>query len=96
MDDRILKKSRLNKNRQLKNRYGITLEEKEAMFKKQNGLCKICKSNKRLIVEHDHETGKVRGLTCDRCNQLLSHLEPASFELIMRATEYIQQEGNID
>lgn len=52
--------------------YGITLEEYDKLLKEQNGLCAICKvvpvSNK-LAVDHDHDTGTVRGLLCPRCNR---------------------------
>lgn len=47
--------------------YGITDEEYDALLKYQGGRCYICqrKSNsKRLAVDHDHETGEVRGLLC--------------------------------
>lgn len=50
--------------------YKISLEEYENMFSKQNGLCAICNevSIKLLAVDHNHITGKVRGLLCSQCN----------------------------
>ena len=65
------------------------------MFKEQNGCCKICGLNKRLVVEHNHENKKVRGLTCDKCNQLIGHLEGASFELILKASNYLYSDGDV-
>ena len=42
------------------------------MFEKQGGCCAICGgvnvNGRRLAVDHEHETGKVRGLLCDKCN----------------------------
>jgi hypothetical protein len=53
--------------------YGVTQEEYDLLFKKQKGCCKICGTKKpghrkNFCVDHDHETGKVRGLLCSRCN----------------------------
>lgn len=58
----------------LQTRYGITIEEFDRMFALQSGVCAIChkpeKDNykRRLSVDHDHNTGKVRGLLCHACN----------------------------
>jgi len=62
------------KNREYQYRafYGISIEQYEEMLDKQNGLCAICKTppqTKRLAVDHDHDTGEVRGLLCHRCNR---------------------------
>ena len=53
--------------------YGITLEEYEILLTKQNNSCAICNAptgsnGKRLSVDHNHQTGEVRGLLCDDCN----------------------------
>lgn len=64
--------------------FGITLADYEAMFEAQGGLCGICGKPeretaggfiKRLAVDHDHKTGKVRGLLCSMCNKRLHALE---------------------
>ena len=55
----------------LKYDYGITVEQYDAMLKKQNHVCAICNTfppGKRLAVDHNHETGKIRGLLCANCN----------------------------
>ena len=55
--------------------YGLTLEDYDAMIVEQNGVCAVCKMpeedprRKHLCVDHDHETGKVRALLCNRCNR---------------------------
>lgn len=54
-------------------RYGITLEEYDALFVIQGGVCALCgepsDSERRLLsVDHCHDTGKVRGLLCSSCN----------------------------
>lgn len=55
----------------LKHKYGIAPEDYEKMYNEQEGVCAICKKphgERRLCVDHDHLTGKVRGLLCDGCN----------------------------
>jgi DNA-binding transcriptional MerR regulator len=63
----------------LRHRYGITLEEYEEMLERQDGRCAICRrpppEGKRLHVDHNHETGEVRGLLCSWCNTRLIALE---------------------
>ena len=70
-----------DKTRDKKRRYGITVKQYNKMFEKQNGVCAICHkcetrkhqsgTLRRLSIDHDHKTGKVRGLLCDKCNRLL-------------------------
>lgn len=53
-----------------KARYGIDREEFERMARAQAGLCALCDDGeKRLVVDHDHVTGRVRELLCDSCNR---------------------------
>lgn len=63
----------------IKYRYGITREEWETRFEAQNGTCAICdqpcSTGHRLVVDHNHETGQVRGLLCKACNFQLGVLE---------------------
>jgi hypothetical protein len=64
------------RNNDLKRNYGITLQEHQEMYEVQNGLCVICKKPgdgkwKKLCVDHDHKTGRVRQLLCRRCNMIL-------------------------
>lgn len=63
------------RRRQLKN-YGMSLEDYNDMLQRQNGVCAICdkppKESKNLQVDHDHNTGIVRGLLCFRCNYGMS------------------------
>lgn len=48
--------------------YGIPYEEYEKLLEQQEGKCAICKREEKLVVDHDHDTGQVRGLLCNRCN----------------------------
>jgi hypothetical protein len=56
----------------LKRKYGIALHEYDYRLKLQMGRCAICgrePGKRRLDVDHDHKTKKVRGLLCHRCNR---------------------------
>lgn len=63
----------------LKRRYGITLAQWHEMFRLQKGRCPVCRrtvhevgnaeGKRAAAVDHDHKTGRVRGLTCYRCNR---------------------------
>jgi len=59
----------------LKRRFGLSLEAYEAMLKNQGGVCLLCgkspQPSRVLHVDHDHVTGKVRGLLCFTCNNAL-------------------------
>jgi hypothetical protein len=62
----------------LKHRYGITPEQYEEMLTRQDGKCAICNSkspkdkrNRNFHVDHCHETGRIRGILCTKCNHAL-------------------------
>lgn len=88
------------KKRDLK-KYGITLEDKESMLKKQNYKCAICgkelflfgepkDKNKIAHVDHNHDTGKVRGLLCDSCNRGIGLLKDNP-EYLLKAASYLKK-----
>lgn len=77
----------------LKTKYNITLEQYDEMFEKQNGNCAICglpELMKRLSVDHDHETGEVRGLLCQSCNGLLG-LAKDNQEILFDSINYLDK-----
>lgn len=80
------------KNTYLKSRYGITLEQYEHMFTECNGTCMICNehgdTSKDLFVDHNHDTGDIRGLLCYQCNFALGHFKD-SIPLLLKAVEYL-------
>jgi hypothetical protein len=74
----------------LKKYYGITPEEHQRMVASQDGMCLIClEKPRRLNVDHDHTTGKIRGMLCTTCNSGLGHFKdnPA---LLRLAIEYLE------
>lgn len=87
-----------NTERYYKRVYDITLEEYLDMAEKQNFVCALCgKPNFAmknahsgcLVVDHDHETGKVRGLLCHNCNRALGLLHDDA-GLMLKAAEYVK------
>lgn len=79
---------------QLKKKYQLTDEQYEDMLESQDGKCAICEAtdpgrgNKYFVVDHDHDTGKVRGLLCNNCNRVLG-LFGDSAETIESAITYL-------
>lgn len=74
--------------------YGITEDNYNKMFNDQNGCCKGCgihQSNleKRLCVDHDHETMLVRGLLCQQCNTILG-LAKDKQQILENLIEYLK------
>lgn len=90
------------RNKILLNKYGITLAQYNQMLKEQGGVCAICKQPeqmlykgkpKRLCVDHDHKTGKVRGILCQRCNTTLGRYEDNP-ELMRNLITYLEDNFN--
>lgn len=68
--------AKYQRKRKLMREYGLTLEEWDEMYCKQEGKCSICgTSEKRLVVDHCHKTGNVRELLCDKCNMAIGLLQ---------------------
>lgn len=84
--------------RMLQRNYGLTPEAYEAMAEAQNNQCLICRTsaeeirNNRLVVDHCHATGFVRGLLCPKCNLLLGHADD-TIELLEQAIIYLRDRG---
>ena len=80
----------------LKYNYGLTLEDVEAYFIIQKGVCYICGSKignggRRMVIDHDHSTGNVRSLLCHNCNVGLGYFKENVLSL-ERAIKYIKNE----
>lgn len=79
----------------LMNSYGITIEQYQRIWADQYGLCAICfrsesEIGERLCVDHDHDTGIVRGLLCRKCNKAIGGFCEL-IERVERAAEYMKQ-----
>ena len=80
-------------NYHLKRNYNIDIAHYNNLLKKQDGRCAICfdlPTNRRLAVDHNHTTGKVRGLLCSKCNFAIGLL-CESKELFERALKYLER-----
>ena len=80
----------------LKRKYGITLAEYDEMLEIQSGGCAICgktpkEEGKHLAVDHNHETGNIRGLLCEDCNRAIGMLGEKP-QRLRAATLYLEQE----
>ena len=80
---------------QLRLRYGLTIGQYEERLEAQKGKCAICegpRGTRRFHVDHDHRTGKIRGLLCGMCNHALGQAkeDPAILE---RMAQYVRRGG---
>lgn len=81
--------------------YGLTIESYDVLCERQGGVCASCGeaetalsnglSIKRLTVDHDHATGSVRGLLCNRCNVMIGMArdDPAR---LRRGADYLERQ----
>ncbi len=73
----------------LQNKYSLSLEEYNRMFRAQNGLCDICKKAKIKDTDHCHDSLRVRGLLCHPCNVLVNQRHTRDPSLFDKAKEYV-------
>ena len=95
-----VKRKRLRKNL---GRYGITIQEYNALLSSQDNVCALCgrpPSRKRLSVDHEHQKGdknvessskriKIRGLLCHRCNRAIGFLSNDTHGLLINAQRLV-------
>src|SRR3990167_1259914 len=70
-------------------RYGLTPGYYDEMLKRQLGICAICGNESCQHVDHDHATGKVRGLLCQKCNSLLG-MALDNVKILLKAVDYLE------
>jgi hypothetical protein len=86
------------REQRMKREYGITTKDYEAMVEAQNNECAICfasgeqERNSKLVIDHCHASGKVRGLLCNKCNLLLGHANDSIGQL-EQAILYLSDKG---
>lgn len=88
---------RKNKQKELDrirlNKYGITGDEFRALLKQQEFKCSICNRDitKNLSVDHDHLTGKIRGLICNNCNLAMGNADDSP-ERLRAIADYLERD----
>ena len=80
----------------LRRNYNITLEDYNELFIKQEGCCAICHRHqndlkRKLSVDHNHTTEKVRGLLCDKCNLTLGNVHE-NIQILLNMIHYLNKE----
>ena len=85
------------RERTLREKYNLTPDDYERMFVEQEGKCKICGTEdsghnmtKHLVVDHDEDTGKVRGLLCSSCNLMIGKAHHDT-DVLQNAITYLQE-----
>lgn len=77
-------------------KYGLTHDEYLTLLEAQGGVCAICGGTTlhALSVDHDHGTGQVRGLLCDRCNPMLGYARD-DIAVLQAAIAYLEKNGHV-
>ena len=87
------------KSNRLKHRYGMTTDDYDRILESQNGVCAICKQKEpikgiTLAVDHNHDTGAIRGLLYNKCNKGLGYFNDNP-NLVETAAEYLAMEHSL-
>jgi DNA-directed RNA polymerase subunit RPC12/RpoP len=85
------KRRTASRNTHLMRAYGITVAQYEALLVAQGGACAICGGRRgyKLAVDHDHKTGRVRGLLCKLCNGRILPAARDRVDVLQAAVEYL-------
>jgi Autographiviridae endonuclease VII len=91
-------RKRADRDAHLRRKYGIGIDDYDALLLRQSGGCAICHvlpdPSTNLHVDHDHATGAVRGLLCVSCNNALGAFRE-SFEIFRSAADYLDRDDEL-
>jgi hypothetical protein len=100
--ERAARRTDWRKDYRLQRVFGISLAQYELKLAEQGGVCAVCgkpewvvgqaERVKRLAVDHDHKTGKIRGLLCNNCNRALGMLYD-DVSLVLNMAAYLRRYG---
>lgn len=90
-----IKRKRYQQEKHLKYKFNLTLKEYKILIEKQKGKCLICNKKpknkiKKLSIDHDHKTGKIRGLLCHNCNVIIG-LAHEDIKILKNIAKYLQR-----
>ena len=86
-----------NRRSELKQLYGMTPNQFQSLYERQNGICAICSGTNPvgdLCVDHNHETGAIRGLLCRQCNLMIGNARDR-IDLLIEAAAYLERQMNL-
>lgn len=82
----------------IQSRYGLTRRDYESMWLRQGGKCPVCDqielNGKSMHIDHDHATGRVRGLLCGPCNRFIG-LARENIHTLHGAADYLEMQSRI-
>jgi len=86
--------NRASLDARFRRKFGLTIAERDALIQAQDGTCPLCgrvfTRFDRACVDHDHATGRMRGIICSSCNKALG-LFKDSIPALTRAIAYLQE-----
>jgi Recombination endonuclease VII len=77
------------KAKALRLRWGLTLEQLDYYIKLRESRCDICKQTDKLVIDHDHLKGNIRGFLCGKCNKGIGLLQD-NVSILCHAILYLQ------
>jgi len=96
--------NRRRRDRRLNELYGIGIEDYDRILAGQGGGCAICDkppvlvgrmaNRATLVVDHDHETGAIRGLLCNPCNLMMGRYD-SDPDFVSRLLDYVQRDHRV-
>lgn len=90
------KEAASQRRRNLRNKYGLTVEQWDEMYERQGGKCFICENEEATHVDHDHSTGDVRALLCHGCNAAIGLFKEDPDAMIAGAMYILMHQGAYD
>ena len=88
------KRRNTQKKYRLSSKYGLTVEQEKEMLEQQKGKCACCEERRAKVVDHDHETGAVRGILCIQCNTILGYAGD-SVAILKKAARFLESSRRV-
>lgn len=89
------KNPRADWSRQLQRKYGISVDQYEYLLGCHGPCCSICGNETRLYLDHNHQTGELRGFLCFNCNTALGNFKDSK-DVLMNAVYYLKGFRKVD